>query len=79
MKNLAGMLKQAQQMQTKMQAKMQAEMQTIINTEDRAKRLALFAAHKEKMKGMMGMMQNMHGSDCNKMQRGGVAHQGETD
>jgi hypothetical protein len=49
-------------MQEKMKA-MQAEMQAIIDTEDTAKRKELFTAHKEKMKGMMGMMQKMHG-DC---------------
>ena len=64
-----------------MRAKMQAEMQAIINTEDKAKRQAMFAAHKEKMKGMMSMMQNMQGSDCNKMQHGKstIGHQGEAD
>jgi len=58
---------------------MQAKMQTIINTEDTSKRKALFAAHKEKMQGMMGMMQ----ANCNN--KGSMAktkapdHQGETD
>ena len=64
-----------------MREKMQAEMQTIINTEDKAKRQAMFAAHKKKMKGMMGMMQKMHAADCNKMKHGksDVNHQGESD
>jgi hypothetical protein len=60
-----------------MRAKMQAEMQAIINTDDKAKRQAMFTAHKEKMKGMMGMMQG----NCNGMKGGKSAmdHQGETD
>ena len=73
-------------MQERMKA-MQAEMQTIIDTEDKAKRQALFTAHKAKMQGMMGMMQNMHG-DCNSkmdmkdMKKAGskdIDHQAETD
>jgi hypothetical protein len=42
-------------MNDKMKA-MQAEMQAIIDTEDMTKRKELFAAHKEKMHGMMGKM-----------------------
>ncbi|HHL18931.1 MAG TPA: hypothetical protein ENJ33_04280 [Thiothrix sp.] len=56
-----------------MRAKMQAEMQTIIDTEDTAKRKELFAAHKEKMKGMMGMMKKMHGG-CGGMHGDKHAH-----
>ena len=68
-----------------MRAKMQAEMQAIVNTDDKAKRQAMFAAHKQKMQGMMNRMQNMHG-DCNPSMKGmmnkgktAVGHQGETD
>ena len=41
-----------------MMTAMQAEMQAIIDTEDKAKRQALFSAHKEKMQGMMKKMQH---------------------
>ena len=64
---------------------MQAEMQTIIDTEDKAKRQALFTAHKEKMQGMKGMMQNNMQGDCNgkagMMEKGSkpIDHQAETD
>jgi hypothetical protein len=66
-------------MQEKMKA-MQAEMQAIIDTEDTARRKAMFAAHKTKM---MGMMQNMKGN-CGKgmmMQhdKPEIDHQAETD
>ncbi len=73
-------------MQENMKA-MQAEMQTIIDTEDKAERQALFTAHKEKMKSKMEMMQSMHG-DCHgkdgmksMMKKGTktIDHQAETD
>lgn len=58
---------------------MQAEMQTIINTEDTAKRKALFAAHKEKMQGMMGMMQANCNNKLSMVKTTAPDHQGETD
>ncbi len=67
-------------MKARMEA-MQAEMQAIVNTQDRAKRQAMFTAHKQKMKGMMGMMQKMHG-DCKPGMKGAKSsldHQGEAD
>jgi len=56
---------------------MRAQMQAIVDTDDKAKRLALFTAHKQKMQGMM---KNMQGN-CNNMKKGKstINHQGETD